>query len=171
MLKTGNRVLALVVRADAGGAHGRLLRGRSLGGVAAVARPVVGVEGLRLLHPGAQFGLLELKHGEHLRVRRRGAKQRDDGGDLVESLADAGEGGGDEPAVIHRSAELMQFIRHGLEALAVGADGLVPLLEGAHRCLQVVDAGIAVVLEQALELAPDDEGGGAVLGEEAEQLR
>lgn len=35
----------------------------------------------------------------------------------------------------------------------------------------MVDAGVAVVLEQALELAPDDEGGGAVLGEEAKQLR
>jgi hypothetical protein len=49
------------------------------------------------------------------------------------------------------------------------ADRLIALTNGAQRRLQVLDARVAVVLEQVLQLIPDD-GGRGVLGEEAEEL-
>jgi hypothetical protein len=77
---------------------------------------------------------------------------------------------GDECPIGDRDAEIAQLVGERLETLAVVADGLVALTNGAQRRLQVLDARVAVVLEQILQLVPNN-GGRGVLGEEAEELR
>jgi hypothetical protein len=76
----------------------------------------------------------------------------------------------DELAIRHGIAEFAELVSHGLDALAVDADGGGPLDGVADLGVEVVDAGVDVVLEELVQNRPESGGCGGLVEDKVEDL-
>ena len=79
---------------------------------------------------------------------------RDEGGLLLEPLAEADEEDVDELAIFDRITKFAEFIRDRLEALAVDADWCITLHRILKLGVEVVGASVDVVLEELTKGRP-----------------
>ena len=85
-------------------------------------------------------------------------------------LAKSDEEDVDELTIIDWVTELAELISDGLETLTVDADWSIPLHRVAELCMEVVGAGIDVVLEELTESHPEFGGGSSITKNEIEDL-
>jgi hypothetical protein len=76
----------------------------------------------------------------------------------------------DELAIRHGIAEFAELIGHGLDMLAVDAEGGGPLDGVADLSVEVVDPGIDVVLEELAQSHLESSGSGGLVEDEVEDL-
>jgi hypothetical protein len=76
----------------------------------------------------------------------------------------------DELAIRHGIAEFAELVGHGLDTLAVDAEGGGPLDGVADLGVEVVDPGVDVVLEELAQSRPESSGGGGLAEDEVEDL-
>jgi hypothetical protein len=96
--------------------------------------------------------------------------QRDEGGLLVEDLAEPDEKNVDELPFFNRVTKLAEFVSNGGEALIVDANGRGALDEIAKLDVEVVHAGVDVVLEELAKGNPECGGGRGVAEDGVEYL-
>ena len=89
----------------------------------------------------------------HWSIERTSAKEgrthhRDEGGLILEPLAEADKEDVDELAIIDRITKFAKFIRGRLEVLAVDADGCITLHHIPKLGVEIIGASIDVVLEE-----------------------
>jgi hypothetical protein len=76
----------------------------------------------------------------------------------------------DELAIRHGISEFAELVGHGLDALAVDAEGGGPLGGVVDLNVEVVDPGVDVVLEELAQGRPESIGGGGLAEDEIEDL-
>jgi hypothetical protein len=102
--------------------------------------------------------------------RGTGPDHGDEGRLLLEPIAKPLKKDVDELAIRHGIAEFAELIGHGLDALAVDAEGGGPLDGVADLGVEVVDAGVDVVLEELAQSRPKSIGCGGLAEDEVEDL-
>ena len=118
-------------------------------------------------HPGARILASlsfrsELQHGANFGEGWRRPHHGDEGGLLVEVLAETDHDDVDELRVADMIAEFTEFISYGFDALTEQTDWSIALRHVAELGVQHVLPGIAVALEQLAQGGPDFGDGGAV---------
>jgi hypothetical protein len=94
----------------------------------------------------------------------------DEGRLLLEPIAKPSKEDVDELAIRHGIAEYAELVGHGLDTLAVDAEGGGPLDGVADLGVEVVDPGVDVVLEELAQSRPESSGGGGLAEDEVEDL-
>jgi hypothetical protein len=114
------------------------------------------------------IGALELRAD----LGKRGARPHhgDEGCLLLKPITKPLKEDVDELAIRHGITEFMELVGHGLDALAVDAEGRGPLDGVADLGIEVVDPGIDVVLEELAQGRPKSSGGGGLVEDEIEDL-
>jgi hypothetical protein len=102
--------------------------------------------------------------------RGKGPHHGDEGCLLLEPIAKPLKKEVDELAIRHGIAEFAELFGHGLDALAVDAEGGGPLDGVADLGVEVVDAGVDVVLEELAQSRPESSGCGGLAEDEVEDL-
>jgi hypothetical protein len=76
----------------------------------------------------------------------------------------------DELAIGHGIAEFAKLVGHGLDALAIDAEGGGPLDGVVDLGVEVVDPSVDVVLEELAQERPESSGGGGLAEDDIEDL-
>ena len=105
----------------------------------------------------------ELKHGAHLGEGGRGPHHGDEGGLLVEVLAETDDDDVDELRVADRVAEFAKLVTDSLDALAEEIHRGIALGHVAKLGVRRVFLSVVVALKELTEGAPDVGGGGAIV--------
>jgi hypothetical protein len=111
-----------------------------------------------------------LKQRADFGKRGTGPHHQDEGRLLLEAITKPLKEDIDELAIRHRVAEFTELVGHGLDTLAVDAEGGGPLDGVADLGVEVVDLGVDVVLEELAQSRPESSGGGGLAEDEVEDL-
>ena len=95
-----------------------------------------------------------LEHRANLGEGGARTRHRDEGGLFLKPLAEADEEDVDELAIVDRITKFAEFIRDRFEALAVDADWCITLHRIPKLGVEIVRAGVDVVLKELTESCP-----------------